>query len=225
MRLRQPNQQERIWLRETLIAHGDDLFSAPEFHLDQYQLNKRRKIYPPDNCSLNHHRVALIKKLGKPDPSIWARRLDLFLISVELPDGDEKIYTLNLAGLGRDFMLRAQSAIAETLPEGATVEGQTIWTIAYEVACQLLYLHDAEFVWVSQFLQNLVTDELDIETPIRANEPLFTKENMQAGLAEKKWHPFTPLQWRALKREVLLKEHDSAIDLNLNPYGFLENQS
>lgn len=220
-RLRQPTATEKKWYNEVLKTHGPDFFSLPGYYADHYQYSHGRAVYPPEGASLSHGRTQMIQRYGKPHSSVWVRRLDLFFISVEMPD-EEKIFTINLANVDRKMVIAAERAIAKELPEGATPEGQACWLMAYEIACDLLYTLNADMVWVSQFLQRLVNNDLELEEPIRANKPLFTRENMLEGLRLKKWHPFSSAERKFYRKQVLFTEHRRFTEITLNQHGFFE---
>lgn len=221
MRLREPNAKEKRWFNEARNVHGPDFFELPGYHADHYEFLNGRAIYPPDGASLNHQRVKLIQKHGNPHDLVWVRRIDLFFISAEIGD-TERCFTINLANVDRRMHILAESMVAKKLPEGATTEGQAHWLMAYEIACDLLYTLDADMIWVSQFLQNIATNELDLEEPVKANDPIFTRENLLEGIREKKWFPFTPSERKFYQEQTLLTEHPDFPSIFLNNYGFLE---
>jgi hypothetical protein len=210
-RLNPLTSAERIWYREA-IAAGTDLFSEPTFHPDRYQFSQGKAIFPGVDEALTHNAVQLIKKNHAVHPSVWVRRLDLFLLTTENPD---RIFSINLAAVPRGVFLEAQKVV--DLPEGATLIAQTYWELCREIVTDTLYQFRCDQVFVSQFLQHLNTGELTVCNPIEGTTDTFTKEN----LASADYKPLTPEQRRFLRTYSLFQEHEAITDLSLDHRGFI----
>lgn len=218
-RLPEPVQIDRQWYQLATESRSG-IFTEPSFYSEEFDFSRGKIIYPTDGASLSHQRAKLIKKNGKPHKSLWVRRLDLFLLTTE--GKTERNFVINLAGLDRSAIITAQSIVAEDLPDGATIEGQTCWQQVYEIACDLLYTEDADTVFVSQFLEHLATGELEICAPIEGSEPLFTKERLQLSIRTRKWKPLTTAQRQFFRQAAMLEEVEDLRTLHLTQYGFIK---
>lgn len=209
-RLNEPTAKDCLWFNE-LTKKASDFFTEPSFYSDQFTFQDGKAIYPPDPERITHQKAKLIRKHGRPHPSIWINRVDLFAIHLE-GDGWERLYTANLAGIDRAGHLTAQEMTRERTPEGATVEGQTYWELAAVLASDLLTQHDADIALVSPFLHHLGTGDLTPLNPLGSGEPLFTRE--------KKKPPLGYHERQFMHRQSRLQEHDRLL-VSLDKYGFI----
>ena len=212
-----PTTSDRIWFN-SVISAAPDFFAEPTMHSEWYKLRKGKAIYPVDPERLTHQKATLIRKYGKPHKSIWINRVDLFLITLE-GDWGERMFTCNLAGINRRSHLAAQKLTKERTPDGATVEGQTYWELVGVLVADLVITLDADIAFCSPLLHQLATGELEPLTPLTADDPLFTRENVYQkttkamGDGDRRW----------MHKQSRLKEHESIVDLHLDKYGFIES--
>ena len=211
-RLAEPLQGDRLWFNKKISDHGKDLFSDPHYHPDLFDFRGSKIIYPAYPERLSHAGCKLIKKQGNPHPDIWINRVDLFFISIELPDGEERCYSMNLAALSRARQLKMEELVAQDLPEGATVQGQTYWRCTRELVLDLIAEQGAVQAFVSPFLHHLATGTLEPNDPLVPDQ--FTPDKVKFVQSS--------CQRKIMRDEVLFTEHQSLAKLRLNGYGVIE---